>query len=237
MCGSLPPPRGLCSSLGPAGHKTGHRAWTLHGVTLLPLWWWLPYGTAPCQGSGLPSWGKGLRSPGPAGKPPPPLSSTPICLSTLPNHPPSSHTSSSLVSWSPFICSLGGLSRASEPCLASHELSLWSLPEGGGGRLEVGCLGFPLWLGWGRALSADSSLLPPCPKVRAHVAMETITLKDRKLFSELWDIEPKRFFIAAAQGGSERGRMLGASAQWLRHEGALVCVVVSPGPAVTRLHS
>ena len=69
--------------------------------------------------------------------------------------------------------------------------------------------------------------------------METITLKDRKLFSKLWDIEPKRFFIGAAQGSRDRGRMLGASAQWLRHEGALVCAVVSPGPAVicSWLHS
>ena len=57
--------------------------------------------------------------------------------------------------------------------------------------------------------------------------METITLKDSKLFSKIWAIEPKRFFIAAVQGGSERGRMLGASAQWLRHEGALVCAVIS----------
>lgn len=67
-------------------------------------------------------------------------------------------------------------SRASEPCLAPHELSLWSLSEGGVGGPEVG---FPP--GWARAgplCSADSPLLPPCPKVRAQVAMETITLKE-----------------------------------------------------------
>ena len=29
---------------------------------------------------------------------------------------------------------------------------LWSLPEVGGGGPEVGHLGFPLWLSWGRAL-------------------------------------------------------------------------------------